>query len=301
MILVAGGTGFIGAEVVRELKRRDRHDVKVLTSSPKGRAARLAELGVEGVAGSILDPASLSVATGAADVVVQSLTFPTFPVEKPKKGYTFEEFDHHGTERLALAARANGVRRHVYVSGVGAAPNGDYAWHRAKWEGEQALRRSGVGYTILRPSWVYGPEDRALNRFAGFARRLGFVPVIGRGDQRINPLFVTDLARAVADAIDNPEAEGRTLEIGGPEVLTMNEVVATMLSVMGRSRPALHAPAFLPKAAGALLQFLPRPPLSPDAVDFITMDAVADNTELMEVLAPELTPLRVGLSYLGRS
>ena len=300
MILVAGGTGFIGAEVVRELRRRGRRDVTVMTTSPQRSGARLRELGADGVEGSVLDPPSLAGATSGAEVVIQALTFPTFPVEKPNKGYTFEEFDHHGTARLVDAARANGARKFIYLSGSGAAPDGRYHWLRAKWRGEESIRGSGLAFTIFRPSWVYGPEDKALNTFAGFARRLPFVPVIGKGDQRLQPVFVSDVAAAVADSIEEPSTDGRTLEIGGPDVMTMNEVVDTMLSVMQLRRRKLHAPAFLPTAAGAVLRFLPKPRLSPAAVTFITMDALADTTELLEVLDIKLTPLRDALSrYLS--
>src|SRR5207244_3945774 len=110
-------------------------------------------------------PDSLGPALSGADAVVQALTFPTFPVEKPRKRYTFEEFDHRGTERLAQAAARAGVGRFVYSSGSGAAPDADKVWYRAKWGGEEAIRSSGVPSCIIRPSWVYGPEDEALNKF----------------------------------------------------------------------------------------------------------------------------------------
>ena len=126
------------------------------------------------------------------------------------------------------------------------------------------------------------------------------MPVIGSGHQRLQPVFISDVAAAVADSLEEPSTDGRTLEIGGPDVMTMNEVVDTMLSVMRLRRRKLHAPAFLLKAAGAVLRFLPKPPLSPAAVTFITMDALADTTELLEVLDLKLTPLHDALSlYLS--
>jgi len=301
VIVVAGGTGFIGAAVVRELvERRGRDDVVVMTTSPERQASRLADLGVPGRAGSVLDEESLAEATAGAKVVVQALTFPTFPVEKPGRRFTFEEFDHLGTNRLVDAAAANGVDKFVFVSGVGASPDSSYRWHRAKWDGEEAVRRARLHHTVIRPSWAYGPEDRALNRFAAMARRLPFVPLVGNGKQSINPVFVRDVARVIADCLDDPRTDNQTFEIGGPDVLTMREVLDTMLDVMGRRRPVSRVPAVFPKMAGFLLQRLPRPPLSPDAVDFITMDAVADLTDLRRVLDPHLTPLGVGLaSYLS--
>jgi uncharacterized protein YbjT (DUF2867 family) len=150
---------------------------------------------------------------------------------------------------------------------------------------------------------VYGPHDRALNRFVALARRLPFLPVIGSGEQRVQPVFIDDIARAAADALDSPAAVNGTFEIGGPDVLTMNELLRTMLDVMGKARPLVHIPAVLPRLAGALIGLVPLPdrPISPDAVTFITMDALADTTALRAAF-PELrlTPVREGLAtYLG--
>lgn len=299
MILVAGGTGFIGAAVVRELRRRGR-PVRILSRDPAKVERRFPGLGVEAAAGDARDADSLRRAAEGCRAVVSCMQFQGFPVEKPSKGRTFVEVDQHGNERLVAAAREAGVGRYVYLSGAGAAQDAPKVWYRAKWAAEQAIAASGVPYTVLRPSWVYGPEDNALNRFVTFARRLPFVPVIGDGRQRIQPVFVEDVATVVADALETDAAAGRIFEIGGPEVLTMNEVLRTMLEVMGKRKPLLHSPVFLPKLAGFFLQFLPNPPLSPSAVDFVTADATADNTALLATFKVRLTPLREGLAaYLA--
>src|SRR5205823_3128586 len=133
------------------------------------------------VRGDVQDATTLPSAVEGAEAVIQTLTFPTFPVEKKSRGFTFEEFDHLGTARLVRAAASAKVGRFVYSSGSGAAPDAPKTWFRAKWRGEQAVRHSGIEAVIIRPSWVYGSEDRALNRFVTFARRLPFVPVVGDG------------------------------------------------------------------------------------------------------------------------
>jgi NADH dehydrogenase len=277
VILVAGGTGFIGSAAVRRLLR-DGLDVSVMSAHPgkrsRGDGARVVE-------GDVLRPETLPGAVGGADVVVQALTFPTFPVEKPSKGFTFEEFEHRGTERLVRAAEEAGVRRYVYVSGVGVAPDAEKVWHRAKWAGEQAVLGSSMTSCVLRPSWVYGAGDRALNRFVAFARRGPAVPVIGDGSQRVQPVFVEDVAEVVARAasVDGPTG---VYEVGGPDVMTMDEVLTHVMRALGKRKRLVHLPAALPKAAGAVVRVLPRPPLSPDAVDFATGDAVADTAPLLE-------------------
>jgi NADH dehydrogenase len=300
VIVVAGGSGFIGAAVVRRLVAAGEQ-VAVMTAHPDRSGPRIEGLGARVVRGDVLDPDSLEPALSGADAVVQALTFPTFPVEKPRKRYTFEEFDHRGTERLVQAAARAGVKRYVYSSGSGAAPGADKVWYRAKWGGEEAIRSSGLAHCIIRPSWVYGPDDAALNTFVAFHRWLPFVPVIGDGSQRLQPVFVDDVAQAMTVAARTSASTG-TFEIGGPAVMTMDTVLATMMEVRGRRKPLVHFPPLLPKLAGFLLQVLPRPPLSPAAVDFATGDALADTGPLLAAFPDlRLRPLREGLAtYLAR-
>jgi NADH dehydrogenase len=298
VILVAGGSGLIGTAAVRRLVGRG-NDVAVMTAHPDRARERIQRLGARIVPGDVLDPESLDRAVQGAEAVVQTLTFPTFPTEKPRKRYTFEEFDHLGTERLVTAATKAGVGRYVFASGVGASPDAAEVWSRAKWFGEEAIRGSGIAHAIVRPSWVYGPDDVALNKFVAFHRWLPFVPVIGDGSQRLQPVYLEDVAEVLAKAA-GPTGPTGTFEIGGPDVLTMNEILRTMMEVRGRAKPLVHFPPFLPKLAGFFLQVLPKPPLSLQAVDFAMSDAVADIEELRRQFGLRLTSLREGLSaYLA--
>jgi nucleoside-diphosphate-sugar epimerase len=299
VILVAGGSGFIGTAVVQRLVSGGA-EVAVMTAHLKRTQARIESMGARAVSGDVMDPASLESAVEGAEAVVQVLSFPTYPVEKPRKRYTFEEFDHLGTERLVTAAARGGVRKYVYSSGTGVAPDAPKVWYRAKWFGEEAIRATRVPHAIIRPSWVYGPEDKALNKFVAFHRWLPLVPVVGDGSQRLQPVFVEDVAEAMAQAAD-PAGPAGTFEIGGPDVMTMNEVLRTMMEVRGKVKPLIHFPPFLPKLAGLFLQVLPKPPLSPDAIDLATADAVADTEALVRHFDLRLTPLREGLAtYLPR-
>jgi uncharacterized protein YbjT (DUF2867 family) len=299
VILVAGGTGFIGAAVVRRLKALGA-DVAVMTAHPGRSSWRIDRLGARPVVGDVTDRRSLDRAVRGMDAVVQALTFPTFPVERVSKGYTFEAFDHQGTARLVAASVEAGVGRYVYASGVNVGRDAPKVWFRAKWFGEEAIRATGIAHTIVRPSWVFGPEDRALNRLLGFARWLPVVPVVGDGGQRLQPVFIDDVAEVLARAALPGGPEG-TFEVGGQDVLTMNEILHMALDVMGRRRPLLHVPVWMSKTAGFFAQVLPKPPLSPDAVDFLLADAVADIGPLLEAFdGLRLTPLREGLAtYLS--
>jgi uncharacterized protein YbjT (DUF2867 family) len=298
VILVAGGSGFIGGAVVRRLVREGA-DVAVLTAHPRKSRTRIERLGARAIEGDVRDEASLDRAVEGADVVVQSLSFPNYPMEKPRKGSTFWEFDARATERLVATASSASAKKFVFASGVGAAPDAPKHWYRAKWAGEEAIRAAGISHAIIRPSWAYGPEDRALNRFVEFHRWLPFVPVVGDGRQRLQPVFVDDVAEVFALAV-RPDGPVGTFELGGPEVMTMNDVLGAMMEARGKRKPLVHFPPFLPKLAGFFLQVLPRPPLTPDAVDFLTADAVADVDPLVRAFGIELTPLREGLAtYLA--
>jgi uncharacterized protein YbjT (DUF2867 family) len=297
MILVTGGTGFVGSAIVKELRRRGER-VAVLGRDAE-KIARRFGTDVEARTGDVREPATLAAAMQGANVVVNAVQFPGSPIENHRKGFTFEEVDLKGTRRQVDAAKAAGVKRFVYISGVGAARDAEKHWFRYKWEAEDYLQKSGLEWVVLRPTWVFGPEDPSLNRFLGFASKLPFVPMFGGGKQDMQPVFIDDVGRAAADCALKPEAANLVFEIGGPEVMSMNDVVTAALEVQGKKRMLLHQPVFVGKIIGRLSSILPSPPLSADAIDFITGPAIADNRRLLEVLKPTLTPLRDGLkTYL---
>jgi NADH dehydrogenase len=298
MILVSGGTGFVGSAVVKELLRRGQR-VAVLGRDAERIRQRLGT-DIDAREGDVREPATLDAAMQGVEVVVNAVQFPGSPIESRRRGYTFEEVDLKGTRHQVDAARRAGVRRFMYVSAVGASRTAEKHWFRCKWEAEDYLQRSGLEWVIVRPAWVYGPDDVSLNRLLGMAKWLPFVPLFGDGEQDMQPVFIDDVGRVLADAAMRPEAANQLFELGGPEVMSMNDVLRTALEVQGRTRRLLHQPVALGKLLGALPNVPPLPALTADAIDFITMPAVADNSHLLEVLHPDLTPLRTGLStYLA--
>ncbi len=295
MILVTGGTGLVGAGVVTELVSRGKQ-VAVMSRSVASVAERFPGLDIDARQGDVRDRASLTDAFANFETVVNCVQFPNSPIENKGKGWTFEQVDYQGTVSQVAAAKQAGVSRFVYVSGVGAAEDAEKHWFISKWKAEEAVRQSGMVHVIVRPTWVYGPEDVALNRFVGFARRLPFVPSFGSGQQMMQPIFIDDVGRILADAVEKPEADNQTFEAGGPDRLSMDDVVKTALEIAGKKRPILHQPAAVGKLMATFLQVLPGPPLTPDSIDFITNEAVADNAALERVFAPKLTPLRKALA-----
>ncbi len=300
-ILVAGGTGFVGGAIVRELRSRGRL-VAVLTRRPERAAGRLPDASVEARGGDITRPETLPAALAGVDTVVQCVQFPGYPVESPRRGRTFMDVDAAGTANLVAAAARAGARKLVYLSGVGADPDSRRSWYRAKGLAERAVAAAGPRYVIVRPTWIYGPDDVSLNRFVRVIRLVpGFFPQIGPGTQRINPILIDDVAGLVADVIDGETADGRTLEVGGPEVLTLDDIVGAAMRALGRSKPIVHFPLGLVKLVAWLLEILPGQLLSRDAIDFIGGSAVADGAEVARLFPGfQPTPLDAALaSYLG--
>ncbi|HET7294740.1 MAG TPA: NAD(P)H-binding protein [Vicinamibacteria bacterium] len=291
-IVVTGGTGFIGREVVERLLEGG-HDVTVTTRDP-GRAdpwggrARL----VQAFAG---DATSLGRAFARAEVVVHAIQFPNHPVEDPAKGRTYLEVDGRGTVSAARVAKAMGVRRFVYLSGAGAGQGRPQPWFQAKDMAEAAIRESGLEHALLRPSWIYGPRDRSMNRFVFFCRYLPVVPVIGDGTTPVHPIYVKDLARCAAEAATREDAKALALELGGPERLTMDQIIHTVQSVLKKRRPLLHHPAGLMKLLVLPMQVLPEPILSPTAIDFVLQEVDLDPKPAMAYFGFPFRRLEEGL------
>jgi NADH dehydrogenase len=294
---VAGGTGFVGGAMALELFRRG-HRVVVLSHAADVARGPLPDA-IELRHVDVTDGSGLPEALRGLDALVIALAFPNSPIEAPRRARTFEAVDAAGTERLVTAARSSGVRRLVYMSGAGAAPDAKRHWFRAKWRAETAVWESGIPFTVIRPTWIYGPRDVSLNRFVGFARRLAMVPMTNRGNQLLAPVFIDDVARLAADSLVADEASREVFELGGPETLPMREVIRRALRIAGVPRPIVPGPAPLLKLALQPLRLLPEPPLTPDAVDFINQPATVDLAPLLARMPRRLTPLDEGLaSYL---
>jgi uncharacterized protein YbjT (DUF2867 family)/ligand-binding SRPBCC domain-containing protein len=297
-VAVAGGTGFVGGGIATELRRRG-HAVRVL--SHRGEAARggLADA-IEIRIGDVQTGDGLIEALRGADALAIALAFKNSPIEAPRRHQTFAEVDAAGTERLIAAAREAGVERVVYLSGAGAAPDAKRHWFRAKWRAEEAVRGSGLTWTIIRPTWIFGPRDVSLNRFVGFARRLFVVPMTNTGSQLLAPVFIDDAANLAADALVDGAAANQVFELGGPETLRMRDIIAAALHVAGLRRPILPGPTPLIKLAAIPLSWLPTPILTPDAVDFINQPATVELAPLLERMPRRLTSLEDGLAtYLA--
>jgi nucleoside-diphosphate-sugar epimerase len=277
-ILITGGTGFIGSHILGELLTRPElgADARVICMTRERKGKQHSDPRVGFVGGDVRDQTSLERATEGVDTVIHCVQFPNHPVESPSKGYTYMEIDARGTERLVAACQKNRVRRIVYLSGAGTSPERKETWFQAKVIAETAIRESGMQWVILRPSWVYGPGDNSLNKFVWFVRNLPAVPVIGDGTNRVQPVSVFDVAKVAAAAVFDHKVTNEIFELGGPEELTMDEILGRLQRVLGTKRMLVHHPRALMKLAALPMQLLPAPPLSPAMIDFILQEAHVD-------------------------
>ena len=296
-IVVAGGTGFIGSEVVKLLLERGGDEVVVTTRDP-GRADKWNGR-VEQVQAFAGDAATLAKAFTRADVVVHCIQFPNHPVEDRSKGRTYMEVDGRGTAVAAAAAKRVGVRRFVYLSGAGAGAGRPQPWFRAKEMAEAAIRESGLEHGILRPSWIFGPGDHSMNRFVNFCRTLPVVPVIGNGRTPVYPIHVGDVARCVVELVHRPDATDKVFDLGG-ERMTMDQVIRTIQDVLRKRRPLLHHPVPLMKLLAWPMTLLPNPMLSPGAVEFIAQEVEIDPRPAHEYFGFTPRPLAAGLKEYVR-
>jgi NADH dehydrogenase len=271
LVTIYGGSGFIGRHVVRAIaKTGARMRVAVRRPELAGHLQPLGGVGqINPVQANVRYPASLAAAADGADAVV-NLVGILFAAGKQ----TFKAVQDEGARHVAEAARQAGARAMVHVSAIGADEHSPSAYARTKAAGEKAVKEVFRDAVILRPSVVFGPEDDFFNRFAALARLAPALPLIGGGHTRFQPVFAGDVAKAVVAGLTgkaNPEAP---YELGGPEILTLKEVMQRVLDYTMRRRPLVPVPFWLAKLKAAFLQLLPKPPLTIDQVRLLEVDNV---------------------------
>ena len=285
-VLVTGATGFVGRHVVHALRGRDVA-VRALVRDPR-RGSRLAAWGATFAAGDVTDPASLRAAVAGVDAVIHLVA-----IIKGSRA-DFERVMAQGTRDLVAAARESGVRRLVLASALGLDERTKDAvpYFAAKWEMEEAVKASGVEHAIFRPSFIFGKDGGALPTFIRLARFAPVTPVVGSGTQRLQPIWVEDVAEYYARAIDLPQAAGRTFELGGPDAPTWNEFWDRLKRVLGVRRPSLHVPVGALRLQAALTEWLPGAPVTRDQLTMLELgDNVVRSNEAVEAFQLPLVPL----------
>jgi uncharacterized protein YbjT (DUF2867 family) len=274
LVTVFGGSGFLGRNVVRALAKRDfRIRVAVRRPELAGHLQPLGRVGqIHAVQTNLRYPASVEAAMRDSHLAINLVG-----ILAAGGAQSFDAVQAKGAETVAQAAAAVSARM-VHVSAIGADENSLSAYARSKAAGEKAVLAAVPSATILRPSVVFGPEDQFTNRFAALARISPMLPLIGGGLTRMQPVYVGDVAAAVAEAADGNAKAGATYELGGPEVLTMREIMDIILGITERNRMLVTLPFALAKLQAHLLQFAPGPlKLTPDQVELLRSDNVVSD------------------------
>jgi len=270
MILVTGGTGFVGPKIVHALRAEDA-PVRALVRDPSSSSARtLSAWGCELVQGDATDPESLRGATEGADSVVHLIAL---IAGKPEE---YERVMSQGTRDLVAAAKEARVSRFVLMSALGTTEESKdlVPYYRSKWDMEQTVKASGIEYVIFRPSFVFGKDGGVLPTFLRQVKYSPVTPVPGSGTRRLQPIWVDDVAAFFARSLSTEEAANKTFDLGGPDRLTWNELYERIRRTLGKRRPTVHVPMGLMRAGAALAEKLPRPPVTRDQ---LTMLENADN------------------------
>jgi uncharacterized protein YbjT (DUF2867 family) len=293
-ILVAGGTGFIGTHVVRELLSLDP-DISIRILTRRAHTANRWGKRVEFTQANVTKPATLASTAAGIDIAVHAVQFPNHPIENPALGWTYLEVAGKGTRNMVEACKGARVRRFIYVTCAGRTSGKNRPWVTASKMAENAVRQSGMEYMILRPSLVYGPEDRSLNRMIGFTRHLPFVPVIGDGKATLQPVSVFDVARIAALAALTREGVNQTYDLSGPQELTIDQIARIIQKVLGKKRILIHVPVALAKFVAGLVSMLPTPPLSPGAIEFMLTEEKGDPRASEEAFGMKFEDLETAL------
>jgi uncharacterized protein YbjT (DUF2867 family) len=287
LITIIGGSGFLGRHIVRALANRG-YRIRVACRRPD-LAGHLQPLGTPGqimpVQANVRFPASVAAACEGSFAVI-NLT----GVLTPTGAQSFDAVHAFGAESAARAARAAKARVFIHMSAIGASDQSPSSYARSKADGEARARANFPGATILRASIVFGPEDDFFNRFANLARFLPALPLIGGGATKFAPVFVGDVAEAVARLIDRGEPDGRVFELGGPEELSFRQLLQFTLEAIGRQRALVSVPWKVARLQGIVMGLLPKPLITADQVELLKSD---------NVVSPEARRDRRTLEGLG--
>jgi NADH dehydrogenase len=287
VILVTGGTGFVGPRVVHALRGRDL-PVRALARRPD-REAELRAWGVELVQGDMTDADSLRRAVEGVDTVVHLVAI------RQGKPEQFERLMIQGTRDLLAAAKDAGVKRFVLMSALGVSPETKdlVPYFAAKWAEEEDVKASGIPYVIFRPSFVFGRGGGILTTFAKLAKLAPFTAITGSGTQRIAPIWIDDVGEYFASATQRDDVLGQTWELGGPDEVTWNEFWARLRRTLGiKRRPTVHMPMWFMRANAVVTERLPGN--IPLTRDLLKMLEAGDN-----VPADDAAPRAFGIAPMG--
>jgi len=270
----------------------DGHEVRCLVrGEDDANSDYLRGLGAELAVGNILDADSFAGAVKGCGAFVHLVG-----IIFERRDASFQQVHVQGTMNALAAAAVAGAERFVFMSALGTGPEAQSEYHKSKWRAEEAVRSSGLKYTIFRPSTIYGPGSELFNMLQRQVRLMPVIPVIGNGRYRMQPISVFDVAACFSRCLGNEKAVDRTYELGGPDSFTYNEIIDVLCSVMGKKRLKFHAPVALVRPVAWLSErLMSKPLLTTDQLTMLMNDNVCDISAIRDELDVEPVELEKGL------
>ncbi|UCE65759.1 MAG: NAD-dependent epimerase/dehydratase family protein [Candidatus Zixiibacteriota bacterium] len=274
-ILIAGGTGFVGSNLAGKL-HENGHNITLLArpgSKPKIKNA-------ENIPTVETDFSQTDISIPAKpDVLINCIGIIR---EFSSKGITFEKVHYETVRYLIELAKRNGIGRFLQVSALGVGPDGKTGYFQTKYKAEELLKNSDLNITIFRPSIIYGPRDEFINMIAGFVKKFSVMPVIGDGKYRLQPVRVDNLCQVIIKSLGDEFTSGKTFEIGGPEILTFNEIVDIVGNALGKKVIKLRQPIFIMKILAALFGRFSWFPVTRDQIIMLYDESYTDDIRLFD-------------------
>jgi uncharacterized protein YbjT (DUF2867 family) len=278
MIFVTGGSGFLGSHIVKQLISEGR-EVRVLVRNRERaqKEGRLAGISLDWVDGDVTKPETLPAGLEGVDQIIHTAAI---AIEKGKA--TYEKINYEGTVNLVDAARQAGIKRFINISQLGASPDLPYRFLASKGRAQAYVAQSGLDWTAFRPSVIWGPEDEFANIFARLVPITPIIfPIIGGEEARFQPVWVEDVARAAIGALDTPDTVQKEYELGGPEVLTLEQIERRVMEAINAKRIMVRFPMPLLRLAVKLMELtLPNPPVTSSLLELLQVENVTRDNAL---------------------
>lgn len=288
MILVTGGTGFVGSHLMKRLAS-ERIQTRCLARKTST-IEKLKELGIEIAYGDIFDKESLKKAVEDVETVIHLVG-----IIVEKKGATFEMTHTQGTKNLEEVSKAAGVQRFIYISALGARENARSRYHKTKWEAEQAVINSKMNYVIFRPSIMIGEGGEFITMLSKIVRWAPIIPIID-GESKVQPIYVENTVDCIIKSLTDPKTTNRIFEIAGPDQITYKELFLNLMEVLDVHNPTLQIPiTFMWPAARILEGVMEKPPITTQQLIMLQEDNICDISEMQEVFNLKLVPFKEAL------
>lgn len=284
LILVTGGTGFVGSRVVPALLEAG-HPVRMMSRGnvdwTDTTMAELKRAGVQVVVGDVRDPRKLLEAVDGAKVVINLIG-----ITQQTPEITFEDIHIEAVKGLLDVGQKYGVERFIHVSCLGASEYSENACFRTKWQGEEIVRKSEAIWTILRPSLTFAEDSIFLNKLASLVQKSPVIPVVDSGLNRLAPISVDDVADCIVQSIFNKHTAEQTYDLVGPNSYSIAEFLQLIAQAKGKSKPVVHVPSSMVKALGNLVTKVKADsPINNDLVNLLKADSVGDKDAMLATFA----------------